>query len=145
MRRDDVVIRVPSVYSMNTMEVYGTFAYGLMGDISWEDFSADDDDAWDDFTCDRCTYTCVRDDMYFPQAKRDDEDYVARLCFYEKGKNKENSKPAYVYSVQADGEFLHCSLYRTHVHSEEHSSYRRIAEWFLSSDALDALFDSPNQ
>lgn len=145
MRRDDVVIKVPSVYSMNTMEVYGTFFHGMTGDISWEDFSADDDDAWEDFTCDMGVYTCVRDDQYFPQLKRDDEDYVARLCFYEKGKSKEDSKPAYVYSVQADGEFLHCTLYRTHVHSEEHSSYRRIAEWFLSSDAIDTLFGSDNK
>ena len=145
MRRDDVVIKVPSVYSMNTMEVYGTFFHGMTGDISWEDFSADDDDAWEDFTCDMGVYTCARDDQYFPQLKRDDEDYVARLCFYEKGKSKEDSKPAYVYSVQADGEFLHCTLYRTHVHSEEHSSYRRIAEWFLSSDAIDTLFGSDNK
>lgn len=145
MRRDDVVIKVPSVYSMNTMEVYGTFAYGLMGDIPWDDFSIDDGDAWEGFVRDMGACRCVRDDMYFPQARRDDEDYVARLCFYEKGTGKEDSKPAYVCSVQADGELLHCSLHRTHVHGEGYSSYARIAEWFLSSDAIGALFFSDNQ
>lgn len=139
MRRNEKIVRTPSVYSMTDAEVFGVFFWCCVDDSRDPNVAVvDDEAALDRFERSFFSWSYVRNDQYLPQRPVDDDGYAAYLLFWV----DDGDKPGYVFQVSAKEEGLRCVLYETECVDQCRTEYHRVCAWGVSPIELDSLLAS---